>query len=83
MTVKSMKQIGHIIRFHRKQSGLSQAEVAKHSGVGKTVVFDIEKGKPTIQLNTLMKILHTLNISIDLISPLIDLYKKETENKND
>jgi len=32
------------------------------SGVGKTVIYDIEHGKKTVQLNSLMKILDVLNI---------------------
>jgi DNA-binding XRE family transcriptional regulator len=40
------------------------------AGVGKTSVFDLEKGKETIQLDTLRKILNVLNIKIQLISPL-------------
>jgi len=42
------------------------------SGVGKTVIYDIEKGKETIQLDTLRKILNVLNIKIELTSPLMD-----------
>ena len=47
--------IATIIHECRKQSGLSQLELAKLAGIGKTVVFDIEKGKETVQLNTLLK----------------------------
>ena len=42
--------IGQIIRFHRNEAGLSQARLAKLAGVGKTVVFDIEKGKTAIEV---------------------------------
>ena len=61
--------IGNLVHFYRKQSGLSQQQLAKISGVGKTVVFDIEKGKNTIQLNTLLKVLDVLNIKLTLIPP--------------
>jgi len=36
------------------------------------VIYDIEKGKETIQLNTLRKVLRVLNIKIELTSPLMD-----------
>jgi len=36
------------------------------------VVFDIEKGKETVQLNTLRKILKVLNIQVQLTSQLMD-----------
>lgn len=61
-----------IIRQHRKMAGLSQLQLAEMAGVGKTVVFDLEKGKETIQLNTLRKILHVLNIKAVLTSPLMN-----------
>ena len=59
-----------LVREHRKRSGLSQAELAKLAGVGKTVVFDIEHGKESVQFDTLLKILRVLNISLSFSSPL-------------
>lgn len=61
-----------VIRKHRKAAGLSQLQLAEIAGVGKTVVFDIEKGKETIQLDTLRKILTALNIKVQLVSPLMN-----------
>jgi HTH-type transcriptional regulator / antitoxin HipB len=60
------------IRQHRKIAGLSQLQLAELAGVGKTVVFDLEKGKETIQLDTLRKILMALNIKVQLISPIMN-----------
>jgi HTH-type transcriptional regulator/antitoxin HipB len=65
------KQLSEIIRKHRKAAGLSQLELADLASVGKTVVFDLEKGKETVRLDTLRKILKTLNIRVTLVSPLI------------
>jgi y4mF family transcriptional regulator len=74
--------ISSIIRFHRKKSGLSQAELAKTAGVGKTVIFDIEKGKKTVQLSILQKVFDALNIKISLSSPLMDAYERSKEKRN-
>lgn len=74
--MKSNK-IGDIVNYHRKKSGLSREEFAKVAGVGKTVVYDLEKGKETIKLSTLIKILNALNIKITLESPLMKLYDKK------
>ena len=63
--------LANTIREHRKAARLSQLQLAELAGVGKTVVFDIEKGKETIQLNTLRKILAVLNITVKLTSPLM------------
>lgn len=62
-------EIAKIVNYYRKQSGLSQQKLAKLAGVGKTVIFDIEKGKQTVQLNTLLKVLDVLNIQIKLETP--------------
>ena len=64
--------LAKIIKKHRKAAGLSQQQLAELAGVGKTAVFDIEKGKETVQLNTLRKILVVLNIKVQLISPLMN-----------
>ncbi len=64
--------LGEIIRKHRKIAGLTQHQLAEMAGVGKTVIFDIEKGKETIKLNTIRKILHVLNIKVQLTSPMMN-----------
>ncbi|MBE3085732.1 MAG: helix-turn-helix transcriptional regulator [Bacteroidetes bacterium] len=66
------KILAKVIRRHRKAAKLSQLQLAEMAGVGKTVVFDIEKGKETIKLDTLRKILKVLNIKVRLISPLMN-----------
>jgi y4mF family transcriptional regulator len=66
------KVLATVIKKHRKAAGLSQLQLAEMAGVGKTVVFDIEKGKETIQLDTLRKILVVLNITVHLTSPFMN-----------
>lgn len=64
------------VRFHRKRAGLTQAELARLAGVGKTVVFDIEKGKRTVRLETLLKVLEVLNMQLDWHSPLRGAFRE-------
>ena len=66
------QELANVIRMHRKVAKLSRDKLAEMSGVGKTVIYDMEKGKETIQLNTLRKVLSVLNIKIELSSPLMD-----------
>jgi y4mF family transcriptional regulator len=68
-------ELSGVVRQHRQSSGLSQSELAKIAGVGKTVVFDIEHGKESVRFNTLKKVLGALNIQIILKSPLLDRQK--------
>ena len=71
-------EIAKIVHYYRKQSGLSQQELARLAGVGKTVIFDIEKGKETVQLNTLLKVLDVLNIQMKFETP----FSQKTENNS-
>ena len=71
MKVTSSNLIGNAVRFHRQRSGLSQHALADLAGIGKTSVFDIEKGKSTVRLATLMAVLRVLNIDLVLDSPLM------------
>ena len=73
------KRIGEIILFHRKISGLSRVDCAKLAGVGKTAIYDIEKGKQSVQLDTLFKILKVLNIQMEFSSPLMEKFKQQNE----
>jgi DNA-binding XRE family transcriptional regulator len=66
------QELADVIKMHRKAARLSRTQLAEMAGVGKTVIYDIEKGKETIQLNTLRKILKVLNIKIELTSPLMN-----------
>jgi y4mF family transcriptional regulator len=66
------EQIGKAVRHHRQRGRLSQRDLADLAGVGKTSVFDIEKGKPTVRLATLVAVLRVLNIEIALKGPLMD-----------
>ena len=65
-------RISKIVRYHRKEAGLSRKQLADIAGVGKTVVYDVEHGKSTVRFETLRKIFIVLNISIALNSPLMD-----------
>jgi len=66
------QKLADVIKLHRKAAKLTQIQLAEMAGVGKTVVFDIEKGKESIRLDTLRKILKVLNIKVQLTSQLMD-----------
>ena len=71
------KSVGHIVKYHRKQSGLSRQRLADLAGVGKTVIYDIETGKESVRFSTLTKVLSALNIKITYESPLMDGFHRE------
>ena len=65
-----VNEIAQLVKFHRNESGLNQKQLADIAGVGKTVIFDIEKGKETVRLITLLKVFNVLNIKIKFEAPL-------------
>lgn len=75
-----MTDLSNIIKYHRKKAGLSQKALADHAEVGKTVIFDIEKGKETVQFKSIISVMKVLNIQISYNSPLMANYLSEYEN---
>ncbi len=72
-------RIGRMVRFHRKKAQLTQLRLANLAEVGKTAVFDIEKGKATVRLSTLLAVLHVLNIQMEFRGPLMHRFKELDE----
>jgi len=79
--MSTIEKIGEIIRFHRRKSGLSRQQLATFAGVGKTTIFDLENGKLSIRLNTLLRIIAILNIRIEINSPLMSEYNNHSDTR--
>lgn len=78
-----MELINHIaktVREHRKAAGLSQADLALLAGVGRSSVFEIEKGKESTRISSVIKVLSALNIEVELNSPFNDLNQSTEPN---
>jgi transcriptional regulator with XRE-family HTH domain len=67
-----MKTLAEIIQFHRKRANLTQAELSRLSGVGKTVIWKVENGHEAVQWDSLEKLFRVLNIGIEWRSPVLD-----------
>ena len=61
-------EIGQEVRARRKVMRLSQLELARLAGVGKTVVWDVEHGKATVRLETLRRLFRVLGLRLRLES---------------
>jgi len=77
--MNKINNIGSIIRYHRRKAGLTKKQLATLAGVGKSAIFNIEKGKISIRLNTLTAILSVLNINLELESPLMEQWNMEKQ----
>ncbi len=69
--------IAKLIAYHRNRSGLTQQELAALAGVGKNLIYELEKGKMTVRLENLLRVLRVLNIEIDFRSPLMTAFHRE------
>ena len=71
------KQIGELIKATRKRVGVTQAGLALTSGTGLRFIIELEKGKPSCQLQKTLTVLETLGIRIELRPPAEE--KTDTE----
>ena len=69
--------LSEIVLFHRKKSGLTRKQLADLAGVGKTVIYDIEKGKETVRFSTLQQVLKALNIKVTYTGPLMEVLNEK------
>lgn len=56
-TNRESMSIGEYIQAKRKLHGLTQVELAERSGVGVRFVRELERGKPTVQLDKVNQVL--------------------------
>ncbi|MCR5364722.1 MAG: type II toxin-antitoxin system Y4mF family antitoxin [Prevotella sp.] len=66
------KDIGTIIKERRKHLGVNQQTLADLAGVGLNTLVAIERGEGNPQLNTLLTILDTLGLQMDINLKTLD-----------
>lgn len=64
--INSTHQLGKELRAVRKQLGLTQSQLALAAGVGVRFIVDLESGKPTLRLETVLRVIETLGGEIHL-----------------
>ncbi|MBO6032171.1 MAG: helix-turn-helix transcriptional regulator [Prevotella sp.] len=62
----NQKEIGTVIKERRKHLGVTQQTLADLAGVGINTLVAIERGEGNPQLSTLLTILNTLGLQMDL-----------------
>jgi y4mF family transcriptional regulator len=65
-TIQSPQQLGRVLRAARKQLGLTQPQLALAAGVGVRFIVDLEAGKPTLRLETVLRVIEALGGIITL-----------------
>jgi HTH-type transcriptional regulator/antitoxin HipB len=73
--------LAKLIAYHRSRSGLTQQELAALAGVGKNLIYELEKGKQSVRLDNLIKVLRVLNIELDFLSPLKNAFHRDNDDE--
>ena len=71
MPIHNAKELGALIKKVRKQSNMTQAELAAASGVGERFIRELEQGKASCQLGKALLITRMLGIKLEAHIPLI------------
>lgn len=64
MIVKNVEDIAKLVKDTRIEQGLTQIKLAQLCGVGTRFIIDLEKGKPTCQLDKTLKVIVGLGIKL-------------------
>ena len=64
--VYTPESIGTAIRHYRQQAGLSQAELAELSGLNRSYLSDLERGRETEQVKRILRVLRQLGVRMTL-----------------
>lgn len=65
-SIRSPQQLGDALRAARKQLSLTQSQLALAAGVGVRFIVDLEAGKPTVRLESVLRVLDALGGEIQL-----------------
>lgn len=69
--IENPAALGAAARAARKKLGLTQPQLALAAGVGVRFIVDLEAGKPTLRLESVLRVLHALGgrLAVDGLPP--------------
>jgi HTH-type transcriptional regulator/antitoxin HipB len=75
-------QLASLISWHRKRAGLSQEELARHAGVSRYVVQDLEAGHGRTTWKKLEAVLVVLNVRLEPEGPLVTEWRQKQRDRH-
>ena len=66
--LRTAADIGQVVRWQRQAQGLRQTDLAGIGNTGNRLIVDIEKGKPTVQLQKVLDVLDLLGLELTVRS---------------
>jgi y4mF family transcriptional regulator len=68
-TIQSTEDLGLVIRAVRKSTLVRQDDLAAMVGVSRQFTVDVEKGKPTVQMARVLRLLKELGVELSVDIP--------------
>jgi len=66
MRLSNVEAFGQRIRDRRQQLGFSQSALADVVGVNRRVIGELERGKPSVQLNIAFRVAEAVGLDVTL-----------------
>ncbi len=66
-TKKILSEMGENVKLARLRRKLSAQQVAERSNIGRTTLFRIEKGSPTVSIGSYLLVLQVLGLEKDFL----------------
>lgn len=63
-TVRQSEELGQLVRQLRTEQGLLQMDLAGLAGTGNRFIVDLERGKPTLQLQKVLDVLDLMGLEV-------------------
>ncbi len=78
ISIKTPQELGLLVRATRKQQKIRMDDVAGSAGVGPVFVREVERGKSTVQLGRVLKLLAELGIELraDVPDEVVPAYER-------
>lgn len=67
--ISTAADLGLVVRASRKAQGLRLDDAAAFAGVGPVFAGDVERGKPTVQLGRVLRLLEQLGLRVIIDAP--------------
>lgn len=68
VVLRTATDVGQVVRAQRQSQGLRQIDLAGIGNTGNRLIVDIEKGKPTVQLQKVLDVLELLGLEVTVRS---------------
>ena len=65
---KILSEFGENIKLARLRRKLSTKQVAERAGIGRTTLYEIERGKPNVSMGNYVQVLSVLGLEEDLLN---------------